>query len=218
MEQHPLFLIPAEDSMLFSIGNLKEYYVAENELLYLPTGYTYAPRRNNAFVQIQVCVPVSESETYGRSPKVISLDRHECELIRVEIDNCNIIGISRLVRFVFQQHIKGREVCQQYDSLKYIDENLETDLSISKLAMIEHYSVPYYKEWFKARMGTSPSLYIREKRIEKAKELLISTSDTVINIAMNVGYSSNASFTKAFTSLLGCTPSDYRKENSRHLA
>ena len=81
--------------------------------------------------------------------------------------------------------------------------------------MIEYYSVSYYKEWFKARMGISPSLYIREKRIAKAKELLVNASDTVIDIAMKVGYSSNASFTKAFTSLLGCTPSAYRKENSK---
>ena len=81
----------------------------------------------------------------------------------------------------------------------------------NQLAEMENYNVTYYNDWFKQQTGVSPSLYLRHTRIERAKELLVDTEFTVMEIAVMVGYSSNATFTRAFHSITGMTPKAYRE-------
>lgn len=76
---------------------------------------------------------------------------------------------------------------------------------------MESYNVTYYNDWFKQQTGCSPSLYLRRVRVDRAKELLLDTGFTVMEIAVMVGYSSNATFTRAFHSITGMTPKAYRE-------
>ncbi len=54
------------------------------------------------------------------------------------------------------------------------------------------------------------ALVLRSIRISRAKELLEDTNYTVMDIAVMVGYSSNSTFTRAFLSIVGMTPKEYR--------
>lgn len=86
---------------------------------------------------------------------------------------------------------------------------LEINL-VGNLAEIENYNATYYSDWFKQQTGVSPSMYLRSIRISRAKELLEDTNYTVMDIAVMVGYSSNSTFTRAFHSIVGMTPKEYR--------
>lgn len=81
---------------------------------------------------------------------------------------------------------------------------------VGNLAEIENYNATYYSDWFKQQTGVSPSMYLRSIRISRAKELLEDTNYTVMDIAVMVGYSSNSTFTRAFHSIVGMTPKEYR--------
>lgn len=81
---------------------------------------------------------------------------------------------------------------------------------VGNLAEIENYNATYYSDWFKQQTGVSPSMYLRSIRISRAKELLGDTNYTVMDIAVMVGYSSNSTFTRAFHSIVGMTPKEYR--------
>ena len=52
-------------------------------------------------------------------------------------------------------------------------------------------------------------------RIEKAKDLLLNSNQSIYLISTQVGYSNNLSFIKAFKSKLGVTPTIYRKANKQ---
>lgn len=211
VETHPVFLIPTGDATNFRVAH-SDYPVSEKEFFYLPKGYAYSQTGGGPFIQAQISVPLLESGSCSRSPNVILPTDSERQIIKMEVQDHNSIGVSRLANFLFQRYIKEQKTFQQYDSIRYINENLDRSLSIDQLAAIEHYSVPYYKEWFKMRVGVPPSLYIRTQRLERAKELLVQMPEaTIIDIAMAVGYSDNAAFTKAFSLMTGYTPSHYRK-------
>jgi AraC-like DNA-binding protein len=95
-------------------------------------------------------------------------------------------------------------------SQQYIHEHFGEPIAIRDLARIENYNVTYYTDWFKRKFGAAPSEYLRNFRIEKAKELLLTTHYRLIEIAMQVGYNSNASFTRAFKEATGMSPIAYR--------
>lgn len=54
------------------------------------------------------------------------------------------------------------------------------------------------------------ALVLHSIHISRAKELLEDTNYTVMDIAVMVGYSSNSTFTRAFLSIVGMTPKEYR--------
>ena len=95
-------------------------------------------------------------------------------------------------------------------SQQYIREHFSEPITVAELAQMENYNVSYYTDWFKRNFGVSPSSYLRNFRIEKARELLLTTHYKLIEIAMQVGYNSNASFSRAFREATGMSPIAYR--------
>lgn len=65
----------------------------------------------------------------------------------------------------------------------------------------------------KEQTGLPPSLYIRQLRLQKAKELLDNSSLRIAEITYQVGIDSPQSFTKHFTEAFGISPTQYRKAN-----
>ncbi len=97
------------------------------------------------------------------------------------------------------------------NSIKYINDNFTEDIDLKKLADIEHYNVSYYSEWFKNNMSVSPTEYIQNLRVKRAKELLLNTNLTVLQISQMVGYEHNSSFTKVFKNLEKISPTEFRR-------
>ena len=101
-------------------------------------------------------------------------------------------------------------------SLRYMHENYAEPVSIAKLAALENYNASYYTDWFKRKVGCMPSEYLQMVRIDKAKEILATTRYRVLDVAMQVGYINSSSFARAFKSVTGLTPGQYRKQISEN--
>ena len=97
------------------------------------------------------------------------------------------------------------------DQLKtYIEQNLGEDLSRPVLAGKVFLSEDYVSKLFMKTTGMSLPNYIAERRIERAKEYLRTSSLPISKIAMEVGYGNFSYFSKTFRELVGCTPNEYR--------
>lgn len=94
--------------------------------------------------------------------------------------------------------------------LDYINTNYSDDISLSDLANIIHLSEGQFCRSFKEIMGFSPITYLTRHRILKSCELLIESEKKIAEIAILVGYSNISYFNRAFLSVIGCTPSNYR--------
>ena len=95
-------------------------------------------------------------------------------------------------------------------SVKYIENNLHTELTVGGLCELLGITQPYLFKIFKARSGISPKQYIDACRIKKAKLLLKTTSFAITQIAASVGYADVLAFSKFFSKNVGASPSAYR--------
>lgn len=136
------------------------------------------------------------------------------DLIKTEIKrNPESDSIRYLYYYLYDKLIE----CNGLKSLRYIREHFSEPITVEMLAQLENYNVSHFTDWFKKKTGQKPSAYLRQVRLEKAKELLQTTHYRMIEIAMQVGYNSNASFCRAFKEAEGISPISYRlqweKEN-----
>lgn len=99
---------------------------------------------------------------------------------------------------------------QAPDSVAYVDAHFNEEIDIETLARIENYSTTYYREWFRKETGQSLLEYIRKRRMERAKELLVTTNLSIMQIACEIGYSYESSFIKVFKGQENLSPNAYR--------
>lgn len=94
-----------------------------------------------------------------------------------------------------------------------IEDEYMNDISLNEVAQRLSLSVPYLSKHFKDETGINFKDYVTLCKINKAKELLISSSMTNELIAQAVGYNTSLQLGRMFKKLENITPSEYRKRN-----
>lgn len=94
--------------------------------------------------------------------------------------------------------------------LDYIDENIDDDLSISRLSEVANYSVPQLIRLFMYDMDITPVKYALRRRLYYAARELVSTQTNIIDIGYFYGFESHDSFCRAFKRVYNITPSMFR--------
>ncbi len=97
---------------------------------------------------------------------------------------------------------------------QYIEDNLAGDLSLSNLSDQVYISTQYLSRLFKEETGMNLSDYVTNARMEKARELLLSTNLNVESIAERVGYNTPHYFIKKFKEKYGMTPKNYKMHHA----
>ena len=95
-------------------------------------------------------------------------------------------------------------------SLALIDHDLSANLDVDRLARAAQLSRAHFVRQFTSAVGTSPSSYVLDKRMQLAERLLLATDETVASIATTCGFADGNYFAKAFRRHSGVTPSAYR--------
>jgi AraC-like DNA-binding protein len=95
--------------------------------------------------------------------------------------------------------------------LKFIDENLQTDISLNEVAEAAFLSPNYLSQLLKKQTGMAFVDWLTGRRMARAQELLAHTGDHVYTVANTVGYVDEAYFTRRFKQRFGVTPTDYRR-------
>jgi AraC family transcriptional regulator len=94
----------------------------------------------------------------------------------------------------------------------YIEEHLREPVSLLKLAGLARLSQHHFCRAFKQSFGIPPHQYLVQRRMEVAKLLLASRTNSVTDIALSLGYAQTSSFSSSFRKMTGWTPTVYRRE------
>ena len=103
---------------------------------------------------------------------------------------------------------------KQYKAIKpaieYITENfLKDKISVTELAKLCNISEPYLKKLFIKKFGVSPIKYIVQLKINYACDLLKSKRYTILQVAVNCGYSSISFFSRQSKEYVGISPTQF---------
>ena len=93
----------------------------------------------------------------------------------------------------------------------WMAEHLETRLSVEDLAERMSMSVRNFERVFTREVGTTPSQYVLQMRVEAARRLLERTDGGLKHVASTAGFGSVDVMRRAFVRLLGITPRRYRE-------
>ena len=95
----------------------------------------------------------------------------------------------------------------------YIQENLESPLTVKEIAKVVHMSTSHFSRVFKEQTGFSPYDYVLNARLQKAKKYLAKDEKSIEQIAFLTGFNSTSNFIYCFTGNVGMSPLKYRKQN-----
>lgn len=98
-------------------------------------------------------------------------------------------------------------------AIDFIEENMEMNVELEEVANISCMSLPHLYRMFYSLTGHPVKDYMRKRRLSIASEHLKNSTRKVIDIAMEVGFESQASFTKSFKKIVGVTPKVYKSSD-----
>lgn len=99
-------------------------------------------------------------------------------------------------------------------AIDYMEENITEELTVEKIAKQIDISPYYFQKGFSMLCGFTVGEYIRKRRLSLAGQDLMSSNKKIIDLAIQYGYDSPDSFTKAFLRFHGVTPLAVRKEGA----
>lgn len=100
-------------------------------------------------------------------------------------------------------------------ALQFIDENLDTNLSLEMISKAACFSPYHFHRIFKAITNETLNAYINRKRIEKIASVLLHKPELSISeLSLLFGFNSNSSLTRAFKKCYSISPSEFRKQKS----
>ncbi len=172
-------------------------------------------KKQNSSIENQVVVSsdvlakfIDSLDFYFQNPSLVNNDLLELkikELILLLIQSKNIRSILELIADLYSSNtVNLREV---------IDLHLFSNLKVDQLAKLSNLSLSSFKREFKKQFNNSPTNYINEKRIQKAKELLTTTNLPVSEIAYETGFRDSLYFTRLFKKITGTPPTSFRLEH-----
>ncbi|MFS0724107.1 helix-turn-helix domain-containing protein [Paenibacillus sp. 1P07SE] len=96
-------------------------------------------------------------------------------------------------------------------AIAYIHQHLYEPIELSQLADHVSYSKYHFARIFKERTGLSPLYYISALRLQKAKDLLLTTNLTIRDIGLEIGQQSVGTFSTRFIERVGMSPARFRQ-------
>jgi AraC family transcriptional regulator len=94
----------------------------------------------------------------------------------------------------------------------FIDENLHRTIHIMDLSAIARRSTAHFSRSFKKAFGEPPHAYVVRIRLERACHLMITSSASLSEIALSVGFSDQAHLCRQFRQAFGQSPSRWRRD------
>ena len=207
------------------------FIVRENDILYSHTHNFFSKSNSNTFSYICIYFTIfdeEENDSIINEPILFKNCNHLKPLFQAIYNEhhksafSNKLKEKRLLYEILEgcseQREKGSQISGNLYAIKKAVEAIEnefsTDLTVEYLAELCNYTPAHFISLFRKVFNTTPKNYIISKRMEKAKELLLSTNEPVLAIAEKTGYSTFAHFSAEFKRHTGYSPLNYRKTYS----
>lgn len=120
--------------------------------------------------------------------------------------------LSRLVAFQKQGEFSGKPIEQIIQrALLHMRENVESQLDLQALAAQYHVTYANFRKMFKKYTGMSPRQYHLELKMRRAKELVLTSDKSIMEISEELNFESIHYFSRYFKKKMGCSPTVLRK-------
>ncbi len=190
------------DSMLFFLKDdfLKDFIKMSKVTKYAQKNISTAVKPVNEHLQAYL----NSIKPYFRNVQSI-----ESDLLRLKMMEL-LYDLALEDRDVLHQILQLRQPAKA-DITSVIEQNYTLHLSLPELACLSGRSLSSFKRDFVAIYNTSPSKWIRDRKLEKTKELLSSTLLSIADIAYMSGFENTTHFSRIFKEKFGYSPSESRK-------
>jgi AraC family transcriptional regulator len=128
-------------------------------------------------------------------------------ILQSEIERCSPASDSRRGGLAAWQIARVRA---------YIDNNLHRSIHVRDLSRVARRSLAHFSRKFKLAVGESPHAYVVRRRLEKACQLMITSSASLSEIALSVGFSDQAHLCRLFRQAFGQSPARWRRARGIH--
>lgn len=179
--------------------------------------------------EIDLCSAVKLSSEQLKCSTLLAnyIQSIEAYMAEVEIFNNNLVRLKviELIELVLALD-KTRKVKALLERLfsacqpqfqRVVQAHLFTPVKSSELAFLCHMSEATFNRKFKQIYGTSANKYLMNKRLEKAHHLVMNSSRSLTEIALECGFIEQSYFSRVFKQKFAQTPSTLRKDNERKL-
>lgn len=140
-------------------------------------------------------------------------EKREFYELKLKIQLLELFMLLLENRYIIEKPVKEDENelrVQIHQAMNYIHEHYTENLSISELARYAGVSESYYMFLFKEYVGMTCVNYINHYRMQKAAQELINRDKTILQIALEHGYSNISYFNRRFKAQYGKTPKQFR--------
>ena len=224
-----LAIIALEGDILFHFGN-KDIRLSAGEILFIPknTGYSFENGESESSHKVVLEVIGqnlnSDLETLGLN-RLISVRSDRCEVLADQIRAIgDLIHLQQpsavpellgrtyriLVEFSDLLPEKKRTNNLLLRAQMLLESNFETRLTLPQLARKLNSREEKINRLFKEKLGITPMRYRIEKKMERARHLLVVTSLTIKEISFQLGYCDPFYFSSEFRRITGFSPSQVR--------
>ena len=167
-------------------------------------------------------VPLFYSGKLKDQLKQLMLDLYELESVPRAKDLSQLAEQKKMLYDIFGILIQNAEPEKHYPLLstegsgclpavQYLKEHYASPIDKDKLKRLCHMSQTHFFRRFKRLTGVSPFTYLKDRRIEEAQKLLLTTSLSVAQVGEQVGWPDQFHFSRTFKSSTGYSPQQYRK-------
>lgn len=158
--------------------------------------------------------PIIRVEQYYEMQEVLE-ELYQINSYRTEYYRCKQIElIYRFFSLLLQKSSKEFNGDIAESCKKIIDYNYGRDITVQEIAKTLHIDSAYLTRKFVQNYGVAPKEYLIDKRVKKAKKLLMESDARIKEISGSVGYADQLYFSRIFKKKVGLSPLEYRKNNN----
>ncbi len=95
---------------------------------------------------------------------------------------------------------------------EFMDSHLALPLRVAEISSAAHFSLYHFIRVFRKTFNVTPHQYLIQRRVERAKRLLVESDASITDICFQVGFESLGSFSTLFRKLVGQSPSAFRSD------
>jgi AraC family transcriptional regulator len=97
-------------------------------------------------------------------------------------------------------------------AIDFVESRLFADLPLGEIARAAAFSPYHFHRLFTAFTGETPQSYVRKRRLAEICLRLVETDQPIVDLALDCGFESQATFTRAFTRFVGVSPAKFRRQ------
>lgn len=214
-----IVIVPADQALQWQQQDTVENHTLH---LYLHPGFlrTTGEEIELDYSQISIAPQFGIADEHIRHIAMsLHCELHESNVVgRVYADSLARVLAMQLVRrysYLKDLHVNrgGMTPRKLRRAIEFINENLDEEQTVALAAVAETVQMSYFhfSRAFKQSTGSSPNVYMTERRIERAKKLLSETDIPIADIALRTGFASQSHFTTTFRKLVWTTPKAFRE-------